>query len=289
MDPAVSSLLTRLQDQPSHTGSLIVTIFGDAIMPRGGVVALASLLEICAAFGIGPGVVRTAISRLTADGWVSGSRQGRMSYYCIPRARKGEYVRAERHIFGPGRRQGVSRLSLVLLEPSEARDAQRVRLSRLGFVGWQGWMLAPERPLPRSLAAQLPVLTADAPAETLRMIAARAWKLDDRRREYQDFIEAFGRLARPGFPIGSLSELDALVARLLLVHDFRRIALRDPFLPKAFLPPDWAGTEARRLCARLYPALLPASEAWLDHNARTESGALAKPSPSLYRRFQSHR
>lgn len=285
MDPAVSDLLARLQNQPSHTGSLIVTMFGDAIMPRGGTVALATLLELCAGFGIGPGVVRTAISRLTADGWLAGSRQGRMSYYCIPRARRGEYVRAARHIFGPGRRRAATRLSIALLEPSEARDAQRVRLSRLGFVGWQGWMLAPERPLPRSLAAELPVLIAEAPPATLRMIANRAWKLDERAREYREFLAAFGELAAPGFRIGALSELDALIARILLVHDYRRIAIRDPILPKAFLPPDWPGFGARRLCAQLYPALLPASELWLDHHGRTETGPLEKPEFSLFKRF----
>lgn len=37
----------------------------------------------------------------------------------------------------------------------------------------------------------------------------------------------------------------AFLARLLLVHEFRRLVLRDPFLPAALLPAGWAGPEAR--------------------------------------------
>src|SRR5687767_8359362 len=54
---------------PIRAGSLIVTIFGDAVAPRGGELSLASLVEIMAAFRIGAGVVRTALSRLVAEGW----------------------------------------------------------------------------------------------------------------------------------------------------------------------------------------------------------------------------
>ncbi|HEX7390439.1 MAG TPA: PaaX family transcriptional regulator, partial [Acidiphilium sp.] len=141
MDPHVATLLARLQEQPSHTGSLIVTLFGDAILPRGGSVALATIIDLCTAMGIGSGVVRTAVSRLAADGWLVASRRSRASFYRIGPARSGEFVRAARHIFGPARRQDVDRLSIVLSDSGEAREAARERLGKLGFVAWQGVML----------------------------------------------------------------------------------------------------------------------------------------------------
>jgi phenylacetic acid degradation operon negative regulatory protein len=292
----VKALIERLQDQPSHTGSLIITVFGDAIMPRGGQVAMATILELMEALGIQAGVVRTAISRLAANGWIASSRQGRMSFYCIGPARQGEFIRAARHVFGPARRPHAIRLSLAMpgmpSETGENREDARLRLARLGFVPWQGMMIAPERPLPNSLAASLPLLTANASAATMRVIAAQAWRLDELAVEYAAFLHAFAPLstsldeAALDEP-GGLSEIEAILARLLLVHEFRRIVLRDPRLPDVFLPEAWPGAAARRLAATMYPALLPASELWLDHHGRTESGPLPRADIVLFQRFNN--
>ncbi len=279
--PIVRALVARLQDQPSHTGSLIITFFGDAIMPRGGQVAMATILDFMEALGIQAGVVRTAMSRLAASGWIASSRQGRVSFYCIAPARQGEFIRAARHIFGPARRRHVTRLSLVAPEPGEHREDRRARLARLGFAPWQGMMIAPERPLPNSLASTLPLLTAEAPPATMRMIAAQAWRLDELAADYAAFLAGFTPLAADH----GLSETEAILARILLVHDFRRIALRDPRLPELFLPETWAGAVARKLLAALYPALLPASELWLDHYGRAESGLLPPADSMLFQRF----
>ena len=56
-------------------------MFGDAIVPRGGSVALATLLEFCETLDIDASVVRTAMSRLAADGWFERSKIGRNSFY----------------------------------------------------------------------------------------------------------------------------------------------------------------------------------------------------------------
>ena len=285
MNAVVKDLVERLQSQPSHTGSLIVTLFGDAIMPRGGSVAMATILDLMELFGIAPGVVRTAISRLAADGWIASSRQGRMSFYCIAKERRGEFMRAARQIFGPTRRRGASRLYLAMLEPGEARIDRRARLNRLGFVSWQGLMVAPERPLPNALAASLPMLVAEGSTPTMRLIASQAWRLDELAAQYQVFLDAFTPLAADIGRSSALSDTDAILARLLLTHDFRRVALRDPRLPDALLPEDWPGRAARDLCAMIYPALLPRSEHWLDEHARTGAGQLPAPEAELFRRF----
>ena len=85
----------------------------------------------------------------------------------------------------------------------------------------------------------------------------------------------------------ALSPIEALLARILLIHEYRRIILRDPILPAALLPEDWPGRSARGLCARLYHKLLPASERWLDENVLTETGAATKPAAEFYERFRS--
>jgi phenylacetic acid degradation operon negative regulatory protein len=79
---------------------------------------------------------------------------------------------------------------------------------------------------------------------------------------------------------------DALVARTLLIHEFRRVVLRDPALPSALLPPDWPGRVARALAAQIYERLVPASERYLDTVARNEDGKLPPPQPSFATRFE---
>jgi phenylacetic acid degradation operon negative regulatory protein len=275
----IAGLIARLQTQPSHTGSLIVTIFGDAVLPRGGEIALSSLLNLCADLGVAPGVVRTAMSRLAADGWFTSCRAGRASFYRIAATRRGEMIRASRHIFGPARRPDVTQLNLVF---TEGNDWLRARLGRLGFVAWQGVMIAPQRPLPPSLAQTAPMLTAAGDAASLRQVAAKAWRLEDLAARYQSFLTTYHGLAARA---PALPPREALAARILLVHDFRRIALRDPRLPAALLAQDWPGHAARQLCAMIYPALRDAAEARLDEIGATASGALPQAEPDFVARF----
>ena len=82
-----------------------------------------------------------------------------------------------------------------------------------------------------------------------------------------------------------LADADAFVARILLIHHYRRVVLRDPLLPTALLPRDWPGGAARKLCGDIYRGLLPASEQWLDRHGSNEMGPLPKAVPALWQRF----
>ena len=89
-------------------------------------------------------------------------------------------------------------------------------------------------------------------------IAAAAWKIAPIAASYRAFLDRFARLdaalaTRKAFP-----GADALVARTLLIHDFRRIVLRDPALPRALLPGDWPGSAGARACGARLCAHRPA-------------------------------
>jgi phenylacetic acid degradation operon negative regulatory protein len=73
--------------------------------------------------------------------------------------------------------------------------------------------------------------------------------------------------------------------RILLIHHYRRVVLRDPLLPTALLPPDWPGRTARGLCGEIYRGLLLPSEQWLDRYGINEAGPLPKAGRELARRF----
>src|SRR5262249_60917524 len=79
----LTEILRHLRAEPSRTWSVIITVFGDAIVPRGGSVWLGTLVRFFAALGINDGVVRTAMSRLAAHGWVGRRRVGRHRFFYL--------------------------------------------------------------------------------------------------------------------------------------------------------------------------------------------------------------
>src|SRR2546429_5416552 len=68
---AVRALLRRWRAQrPLRAGSLLVTIFGDAIAPRGAAVTLGSLIRLAAPFSLTERLVRTSVTQLARDRWI---------------------------------------------------------------------------------------------------------------------------------------------------------------------------------------------------------------------------
>lgn len=81
-----SDILRLIIDEVSlKAAGFIVTIYGDVVEPRGGVVWTGNLIETCAAAGISETLVRTAVSRLVAAGQLSGEREGRAASIDSPR------------------------------------------------------------------------------------------------------------------------------------------------------------------------------------------------------------
>jgi len=268
----LAGLLAALQDAPSRTGSVIITVYGDAIAPRGGELALASLLELMAALGVNGGVVRTAISRLARDGWLEGHRGGRRSFYRLSRRGQQESAEAGLRIYGPLNQPGGGQLRLAFAEAG----VERTMLERAGYALLApGVLAAPDTAL--TPPPSIPALLSNGTPEAMRTLAARAWPVMRVGAEYSSFLELFTSLNHAA---AGLQPLEALAARVLLIHEYRRVILRDPRLPVGLLPPEWPGIAARSLCIRLYAALAPASERWLDA-AENRSGPLSRgPDPT---------
>lgn len=278
----LDAILANLRDEPSRTWSLVVTIYGDAIVPRGGSVWLGTLARIFDALGIGEGAVRTAMSRLAADGWLERSRIGRNSFYRLADKGRATFEAATEHIYDPPRRDWDGRLAVVF-----APDADEATWREAGFgQPSPGVWIAPSATAvpPESDALRLDG-TGD--AQTMARLAAAAWRLDRTADAYRRFIAAFEPLERALGASAPLPDLDSLVVRILLIHDYRRVILRDPVLPAPLLPPDWPGTRARMLCSALYRSVLESSERWLDANGTTERGRMPGPGPDLRARFST--
>src|SRR3981189_1037538 len=101
MPHPLARIIEQLKREPSRTGSIVITVFGDAIVPRGGSVWLGTLLEFFKTLDIDSGVVRTAMSRLAADGWLERNKVGRNSFYRLGQEGRETLRGRTHHIYDP--------------------------------------------------------------------------------------------------------------------------------------------------------------------------------------------
>lgn len=272
--------------KPVRAGSLIITLYGDAIVPRGGSLSLADITEIMALFRIDGGHVRTAISRLTSEKWLERRKAGRNSFYRLSKHGEGEFARATQRIYSRRKSDDAKSVRLALLNGDvSARAADRRKLEAAGFAAFNALTYV-AADADRSLKSKKGLQLLDVPvSEDAVEILRTAFKLDELARRYEEFITQFEPLRaalRKGL---SLEDAEALVVRLLLIQEFRRIVLRDPALPGAVLPNGWPGVEARARAADVYGRVLEGSERYLDHCQADEVHRLPKPNSSLRQRF----
>src|SRR5882724_10219328 len=131
----VRALLRHFRAQrPLRGGSLLITVFGDSIAPRGGAVTLGSLIRLAAPFGLTERLVRTSVARLARDGWLAAKRSGRRSEYRLTRTGTERFADATRRIYGESPRDWDGRWTLLVLPSGGSRGTQvRGDLKWLGF------------------------------------------------------------------------------------------------------------------------------------------------------------
>src|SRR5438874_11294617 len=110
----VRAVLRNFRAQrPLRGGSLLVTLFGDSIAPRGAAVTPGSLIRLAAPFGLTERLVRTSVARLARDGWLAARRSGRRSEYRLTRGGAERFAAARRRIDGHGPGAARGRRALV--------------------------------------------------------------------------------------------------------------------------------------------------------------------------------
>ncbi|WP_102867290.1 PaaX family transcriptional regulator C-terminal domain-containing protein [Pseudovibrio exalbescens] len=292
-EPVLDELITHLHGRERlRVWSIIITIFGDAVLPRGGEIWLGSLLEICEHLGIEAGSVRAAMSRLAQDGWVTRERVGRKSFYKLAEAGRAEFERAGRRIYAPLDTEwdGTWTIFMVSDAAGEARDARRAELKACGFGAVAPTVfLRPEMPislpLPSVEQGDFLFFSRLERPETAELLARDVWSLDELSGDYTAFMSVFSKLQAYLAAGQSLSPLSAMAARTLVIHDFRRLVLRDPMLPVCMTGNDWAGRQARKMVAQIYTGLAASSDEWLSRNAEGPHGPLKMTKYAAAKRF----
>jgi phenylacetic acid degradation operon negative regulatory protein len=294
---AAAALVTRFRRQrPLRGGSLIVTIFGDSIMPRGGAIALGSLIRVAAPFGLNERLVRTATARLAKEGWLDGRRAGNRSEYRLSAGGRVRFAEATRRIYDL-QADWSGRWSVVVLAPMRAAERRRLReeLTWNGFGEVAAGVFAHPETQARAfgtesktegLLSKTIIFNAILPEKTAAaQLVALGWDLQALGRRYQEFVLRFERVRAALRRHGAPDPQAGFVVRTLLIHDYRRLHLRDPLLPPQLLQDDWPGARAAQLCREIYARVFAASEEYLSSAAVQLEGLLPPPDASVMQRF----
>jgi phenylacetic acid degradation operon negative regulatory protein len=295
---AAAELLARFRRQrPLRGGSLIITLFGDSLLPRGGAAALGSLIELAEPFGLNERLVRTAAARLAKEGWLEGRRTGKLSEYRLSKHGRERFAEATKRIYSAPDTEWSGRWTLIVVPPMRAAERKEVRdeLIWRGFGEISTHVFAhPEfdpkdlrsKAYAAGLLAKTIVFDAVLAAEDApQRLVSLGWDLDDLGSRYQRFAIRFGRVQSALERRGGADDATCFIVRTLLIHEYRRLHLRDPLLPQQLLRPNWPGAQAAALCRDIYSRVFARSENYLSRTAATLAGPLPAADASVLRRF----
>lgn len=297
----LNQLIERFQQRtPIRASSLIVTLYGDAIEPRGGTAWMGSLIRLLEPVGINERLSRTSIYRLTKEGWLTADKVGRRSYYSLTGGGRRRFEKAFKRVYSANQPVWDGDWCVVVLSQLAPDIRKKVRQE----LEWQGFgALAPtvlasprcERSAIVTTLQDLDALEDSIIFEThpqdvlasraLRLQVRESWGIDELGRRYSEFIQVFRPLLKAVREAGTLQSEDCFLLRMLLIHEYRRLLLRDPQLPDELLPGDWEGRAARQLCRNIYRLVYVQAEHWLSEVLETADGPVPDAGESFYQRF----
>ena len=302
-------LLKFCRQDRMQAGSLIISLFGDAIYPRGGKVWLGCLIQLLAPLAVNERLIRTAIFRLVKEEWLVPTTAGRRADYALSASGMQRIEEASKYIYARSSPEWDNNWRILMLSSSltlKDRDKLRKALVWQGFGPWQNqafvhpgadlkitMALLEREGLGHLLPHCWPLLAqslSQVNVQTDRQVADGIWDLKLLAKSYKAFSATYLPLIAEWKTTGSKPATEhaekAFLLRLLLIHDFRRLLLRDPSLPLKLLPAQWPGHAARQTCIDLYELLRPASEKYLDLHLQLADGSLTSSRKVLSQRFK---
>jgi phenylacetic acid degradation operon negative regulatory protein len=234
--------------------SLLLTILGEFVHPRATPAWTATLIEALGALGVEEKSARQALSRTANEGILETSRHGRRVQWGLTPDGARLLEEGTRRIYGFMRsRHPWNGEWLVLSIPipesqRQLRHRLRTRLTWLGLGSpTSGLWISPDtdkaedaatviRELGLEKQAFLWVGTATDLGDEARLLAD-AWDLADVEERYLAFLEEFENRT-------ASTPLEAFVAQVEMVQEWRRFPFLDPDLPGELLDHDWPGPRA---------------------------------------------
>ncbi len=271
----LDNIIAKLHQESHHmrVWSIVMSIYGDAVMPYGGAISLKGLSLILTRMNIGTGALRTAMSRLARDGWMERFRKDSNSFYRISKPMQQDIQQASLQIYASPDDdyiwQGHWQVAIPqrqALTPKILEDMQMMGFIPLNALLYIRFVKADEL-LPNH--ADIIFMQAQASDRNKGDCKGNDYNpqlieiVEENHKGsklYQILSVEFRALADNLDGGGRLAGLDAVVARILLIHYWRRAVLADnsahianPFRHNAHL-----------LTKKIYQHLQTESERWLQ-------------------------
>ncbi len=222
--------------------SVLVTIFGDLAQDESDQISGGLTTALTNLAGIKPEATRVALHRLRKEGWIESTRIGRNSVHQLTEFGRRQSAAAAPRIYA--RETNKPDTWHILIAGSA--ESSRSELADLMLTGDYISLNATTAMAPGTVPQGLEeVLGIESSA-----ISAPQWLQElcgpaPIKAAYDDFLETIEQVESLLPKNGLVDPMKTAVLRVLIVHNWRRIILRHPALPPAFLPPDWKGAACR--------------------------------------------
>lgn len=281
--------------------SHIVTVFGDVISPHGDWVWLGSLIDALAPLGFSERLVRTSVFRLVKDDWLQVRKAGRKSYYAFTDSAARTYTKTARRIYS-GKTVSNQGRWLILLPSFVGEDklpALKRQLLWLGFSQLASGVYAHPSMDKATLHEMLveselsqSVIVFDSRTlgrdsnQVLKKLVHERWQVEALQRDYRLLIDCYQPLIELVKARKMINDRQSFLLRTLLIHEYRRILLKDHELPAQLLPKNWLASEAKELVKTIYAELARSSSRFITGQMKNLDGLLPSSGQEFLKRFK---
>jgi phenylacetic acid degradation operon negative regulatory protein len=248
--------------------SALFDLYGDHLRTRGGRAPVAALVRMLAPLDIGAPAVRTAVSRMVRQGWLTPARLVSGPGYRITAKAERRLDEAAARIYRTDVPAWDGAFDMIVADAGIPRtDRARIAsaLAYLGYgrVGDGTWIAARSSPEADAVLAEsglrfdrFTALHTGGPRAASAMVS-RAWDLDRIGREYREFVRDQAHL---------VDRVDAAGdPRVAFTARFR--------LPAELLPAHWPGIRAAEFFDSHAARLRPAADLFVDRCLSTPGSA----------------
>ena len=233
--------------------SIVVTIFGDLVQPRGTPISTQELLQLTDAIGIEGNALRTAMSRLAKEGWLTRHKQGRTSAYSLSKSGTNTFLAASERIYNPHFFSPNDQWHLAIynepIDPKTIDHASSFQINKTTVLS--------QDPLVGKDYLALSATIDDMPDWVKEQLIPQS--LSDNYQTLHHLLQTIDRTV-----LTTLPPLEAMALRFITIHFWRRLVLRHPLLPKSFSNADWIGSETHAHVKELYAEIIAPSEQWWE-------------------------
>jgi phenylacetic acid degradation operon negative regulatory protein len=269
--PGAPAVSRRREIGHASARSLLMTILGEFVLPRGGgPVWTQALVSALGRFGVEPKSARQAVARTAAEGWLAPERVGRQVRWSLTPPGRRLLSEGAQRIYAFGRddvRWDGRWLILLVSVPESQRDLRHQIRTQLSWAGFgspaPGVWVSPH--VSQQGEAQRILDDAGVSGSAMSFAAsygimgsqdalvARSWDTGALEQRYEEFIDEFTGL-------DPATGEAVLRAQTRLVHEWRRFPFLDPRLPVQLLPANWSGAKAADLFHARHAEWHPAAQ-----------------------------